>query len=1020
MGVLHQSASPFNHPEIEWKTVSTKHFNINYYDKTEPAVYPTWKIAEEAYDALADLYGYRFVDRIDISMADYDDYSNGWAAWTERNIGIWLPDADFDLRGNTTWLRNVITHELAHIISMEKGKGMQLLAWSFLFHYESPSLGVTLSEPVPFMTFVPQWFAEGAAQMGAQRLGNDCWDSRRDMVLRCAALDDRLLTLDEMGHFTHDWVRNEMVYNQGYSLTRHMEKRFGAKNVAQVWNASRSRKILGLDFNKNVRDRLGISMVQLYGQWRDSVTSAAKSRVPSEPTPVNVVSSRGTFNALVRVSRDGRYVGMLTNQNDDSRRTDLVVVSRDGAALETRVKYARASWDFHPDGKRLFYVKARDPDEHGSFYNDLFAYDMSTRKETRLTTSARVYDIAFAPDGKSICCVRFRDGAFALERFLLDRGIFATVVAGTPGEPFLSVSYPPHSSDTVVVSRLVAGKANLFVVDLKTGLSALLTASQAQEESPHWGSDNRIYFSADYDGIFNIYSVRPDGSELKRHTRVIGGAFSPWRTVDGRILFTEYTSKGFRVAECSGEGAAFEVSNRQVCISEPLPTPKGRVTIRAKDYRSKMLRPVWQLTSSAIVLDTSDAVRDRIDGEGRGALINQLDMALTTSLALTRDDALGKKGMYLGVAGEIMPARSPKNPSDSLQSSRRDIAHMPLTRENALRRAEPPRLRRARNDGYVLPLAQGYIENAAAAAGDSLGSSDDSVTIPLPLLVPFFGRTNRNHTPTFGLDVQGVLLTVMPMAMLVSPWVEIQLGREVYCGATPQIMVMPMLLPAGTGVVASFPLWLEWFRYGYYNQDIEYNLGDVTLLSVSISPEVSPVTRISGAAAEEEAVSSDTSVTNEVWLAGGLDFRHGFPILRYASVSPKLQGYWALLGNRITDPAGVLDGESRAYAQVGTGVDFVFPIVRNINRGRLYGDNLYAALSYDLSVYGNSSFFGGPDFSVIGDPLSDTADVSVAHTVGAAVEFGFIKNYLFSRRLCAGVSWEFVKKQVFVSFRMLM
>ena len=57
VGVVHA----FNHPEIEWKSVSTANFVINYYDKTEPAVYATWKIAEESFEVVSALFDGRLV-----------------------------------------------------------------------------------------------------------------------------------------------------------------------------------------------------------------------------------------------------------------------------------------------------------------------------------------------------------------------------------------------------------------------------------------------------------------------------------------------------------------------------------------------------------------------------------------------------------------------------------------------------------------------------------------------------------------------------------------------------------------------------------------------------------------------------------------------------------------------------------------------------------------------------------------------------------------------------------------------
>ena len=140
----------YNHPEIKWKTVTTKHFYIHYYDKTEPAVYAAWKIAEEAYSVFDSLYMFNDYNKIHLVLADYDDYSNGYAAWTQRTIMVWVPDARFDLRSNTTWLRDVITHELAHIMSLDKKKGMQLLDWTIALEYASPNVNVLYGEPIAF------------------------------------------------------------------------------------------------------------------------------------------------------------------------------------------------------------------------------------------------------------------------------------------------------------------------------------------------------------------------------------------------------------------------------------------------------------------------------------------------------------------------------------------------------------------------------------------------------------------------------------------------------------------------------------------------------------------------------------------------------------------------------------------------------------------------------------------------------------------------------------------------------
>lgn len=167
--ILFRSSFGYNHPEISWKSVSTEHFIINYCDATEPAVYATWKIAEKSYKTLSKLFAYDKKGKIHISLADYDDYSNGWADWTAGNIMIWLPDSRFDLRGNSVWLQNVITHELTHILSLEKRKSYQLIDIGVSLQITTPDEQYGISEPFAGSTLLPSWFAEGIAQHESEK-----------------------------------------------------------------------------------------------------------------------------------------------------------------------------------------------------------------------------------------------------------------------------------------------------------------------------------------------------------------------------------------------------------------------------------------------------------------------------------------------------------------------------------------------------------------------------------------------------------------------------------------------------------------------------------------------------------------------------------------------------------------------------------------------------------------------------------------------------------------------------------
>lgn len=52
-------------------------------------------------------------------ITDLSDIANGATDFYGNRIGIYATPLDFELRGTTNWLRNVITHEFTHAIQIQ-------------------------------------------------------------------------------------------------------------------------------------------------------------------------------------------------------------------------------------------------------------------------------------------------------------------------------------------------------------------------------------------------------------------------------------------------------------------------------------------------------------------------------------------------------------------------------------------------------------------------------------------------------------------------------------------------------------------------------------------------------------------------------------------------------------------------------------------------------------------------------------------------------------------------------------
>ncbi len=999
----------YNHPEIKWKTVTTKHFYIHYYDKTEPAVYAAWKIAEEAFSVFDSLYMFSDNNKIHLALADYDDYSNGYAAWTQRTIMVWVPDARYNLRSNTTWLRDVITHELAHIMSLDKKKGMQLLDWTIALEYASPNVNVLYGEPIAFSSFFPMWFAEGTAQLGAEKMGSDCWDSRRDMILRCAVLNNSLLSLDAMGNFTHDIIGSEKVYNQGYAFTKFLEERLGEKKIAQIWNKNRGRKPFGMSLERYMRKAFNLSLDALHEEWLDSLKTTYEKVKTNGTTKVTPVWALGTMNATPKISPDGTYWGWLTNHKDDFSRTDLVIAPYGNQTPVARIKYARTDWDFSADGNSVYYIKARTPNRNGSYLNDLFRYAIKENQETRLTRSARIYAVAASPNGEDLLCVQYKENIFSLVRFSLKKKQFTPVVKGIAGEPFLTISYLPSNTNTCIVSKIISGKAGLFTLDIDSGALEPLASTEAQEESPFCAQDGRIYFSADYDGIFNIYSLMPDGSDLKRHTSVTGGVFSPVVDKSGTLIVSEYTAGGFSIGTCSPAGIPYEMPNTPVCLFEPLPTPKGKVRIKSRPYKAKYLRPAWEIITSATCTDMDKALQDQVtEGEIQDSSWN-IYLDLFAEIGMVRSDAVGKKNMYLGAAVVFNAGWQDDNDSkDTAQYSNRFSSIKPeLT--HAFYNAQPHDQKRnyQKRHGRLSPALKRdiYYATRQDPVVEDLTEEEDAVMTML-YIVPFFGIQNHKLKPTIGVDGMVALVSMIPAVFYIDPYFEWHITRDLFIGVSPTFSIMPLLLLVGEedGCFAmTLPVWAQWQYYRYFNEDFYYNKAGLTRLSGYIGPDVTPYFKFT---------ESDTVITTVTSLSFGVECMHAFPLFKYGSFSLSTENYGIKCDRKVSGRVGDIDSVDYTFLLTSTNrAVFTFPIIRNINRGRLYADNLYGKLFYQLDFAGTNDYFAESTKDVFFDKNYISNNASVSHWIGLGIELGLIKNHIFGRSLIVEAAWDIFDKE---------
>ncbi|MCI0513331.1 DPP IV N-terminal domain-containing protein [candidate division KSB1 bacterium] len=552
MRPLNAQLVEFNHPELKWRSLETEHFFVHFHPEAERTARIVAKIAEEIHAPLATFYEYTPDTKVHWIIRDHDDYSNGATFYYDNKIEIWATAMDFELRGAHNWLRNVITHEYTHMISLGAGRKLvrqvpaiylQMLGYEHekrpdvLFGFPNRIVSYPLAQ-----TVFPMWFAEGVAQFQLPGLNYDTWDTHRDMILRTAVLQDYLLTLNAMGVFEKNSVGSEMVYNQGYSLVFFIAHQYGVPVLQDLLHAMQAP--WRLTFNRAVKKVLGISEKELYEAWHSKLKTIYNQRLfLIQPNQVNgeILHAEGTANFHPVWAPDGKRVIFLSNKGRDYLgQTSIYEYNFETKKVELIKRGVNSSCAWSPDGTKLVYARKNKPDHHGSHYYDLYLYDLKQKKETQLTRNQRIHSPDWSPGGDKIVGVKNQDGTNNLIVFEVAPRTLTQLTDYTSGEQIYQPRWS-HNAKVIVFSCSQANSRDLMLIreDGKTK-QAILDDEFDARDAVFSADDQSLIFSYDKTGIYNLYSLHLKSGRLKQLTNVLGGAFMP--SVNGRdqIVFATF------------------------------------------------------------------------------------------------------------------------------------------------------------------------------------------------------------------------------------------------------------------------------------------------------------------------------------------------------------------------------------------------------------------------------------------------------------------------------------------------
>lgn len=526
-------------PDLEWKSIKTQHFWIHYHQGLEELAVKLSTIAETVHERLTKLNKWAPELRTDVILVDNMDLSNGSATpfpFNRIEIYISRPELDSGLNNFNDWLTLVFTHEYTHILNMDQVNRFPYGLRKFLGRLYFPNI------------FLPMWMIEGHAVYHESLLPksgrNHC--TYTDMIFRTECNAQGLKNLTEASHFPRAWPSGTVPYLYGGQFIEYLEKKYPNATFADVFEANSDNAFPYL-INKNARDVYGTNFPILWEEWQKYLSVKFQNQIDKIKTDtlteIKEITGSGYNTILPRFSRDSKsvYYARLTAFNKPA----LMKYSLENGKSRLLCKiHSPNSMSVSNSGK--IFLSDIELFKSFSVYNDIFVFSNCYKQKTR---GLRAGYVDITPDEEKAVFIKNEKNRYSM---ILSNILFTDLEEVIKGSD-IQLAFPkisPDKKNIIFTMKDRDGKANLVLLNIQKNEYKRLTDGEYNDICPTWHPEgNRIIFSSDRTGVYNLYEFDLTSVTLSRLTNLLGGAFSANISPDGKnISFASYGQTGFNIA----------------------------------------------------------------------------------------------------------------------------------------------------------------------------------------------------------------------------------------------------------------------------------------------------------------------------------------------------------------------------------------------------------------------------------------------------------------------------------------
>ena len=539
---LHAEAQYFSTGQdpasIKWRQINTDYFQIIYPEEYENKAQQVAFVFEKVYE-----YGSKSLDhnpkKISVVLHSHTVKSNGLVAWSPKRVELFT--TPHQKTYGQDWLEQLAIHEFRHVVQMDKIQS-ELPGWLPVIFGEQVVAAVVAA-------YLPFWFIEGDAVITETALTNTGRGRLSSFLMKnkAMALEQGTFSYDKasMGSYK-DFIPNR--YHFGYWLAGAIREKYGAGIWSDVLSEVGKKPFSVTPLNKVLKHYSGFSKEQLYKQLFESYKNEWQQELDSiQLSTISRLSKKNRFYTNYRntITTGGGDVIALKESRDKTNRIIKLTNDSEEPVFTPGVIFQES----FSGRENLLIWSERRPDLRWSHadISVIVLYNTDNQLKKSFRFENKLFAPSISPDLKTFVAVEdTKNNQYYLSVFDLETGEKLHSFSSPDNQYFYTPCWDEKGENLIFVSLSNEGKY-LATLSLTDGNMEALTVPGFHDIRNPVYSSGKIYFTASYTGIDNIFCYDPEKKSVYQISSVPFGADYP-SLKGNKLIFSNYGSDGYHLA----------------------------------------------------------------------------------------------------------------------------------------------------------------------------------------------------------------------------------------------------------------------------------------------------------------------------------------------------------------------------------------------------------------------------------------------------------------------------------------